>query len=73
VTESDFVKKHFIFLHKSRQNAEYKRFMNNLLSFTVSGKAKHDDAPDAMAMLSQLVKDLSSLNVKILDRRGLPF
>jgi predicted phage terminase large subunit-like protein len=73
VTESDYVKKHFIFLHKSKQNADYKRFMNNLLSFTVSGKVKHDDAPDAAAMLSQLVKDLSSLSVKIIDRKMLPF
>jgi len=73
VTESDYVKKHFIFLHKSKQNTDYKRFMQNLLGFTVSGKAKHDDAPDAVAMLSQLVKDLSSLSVKILDRKGLPF
>ena len=73
VTESDYVKKHFIFLHKSKQNTDYKRFMQNLLSFTVSGKAKHDDAPDAVAMLSQLVKDLSSLSIKILERRNLPF
>ncbi len=73
VTESDFVKKHFIFLHKSKQNLEYKRFMQNLLGFTVTGKAKHDDAPDAVAMLSQLTKDLSSLSIKILNRKNLPF
>lgn len=73
VTESDYVKKHFIFLHKSKQNREYKRFMQNLLGFTVTGKVKHDDAPDGVAMLSQLVKDLSGLSIKIIDRKSLPF
>ena len=73
VTESDYIKKHFIFLHKSKQNTEYKRFMQNLLGFTVTGKVKHDDAPDGVAMLSQLVKDLSGLSIKIIDRKSLPF
>ncbi len=73
VTESDYIKKHFIFLHKTKQNAEYKRFMHNLLGFTINGKVKHDDAPDGAAMLSQLVKDLSGLPVKIIDRKSLPF
>lgn len=73
VTESDYVKKHFIFLHKSKQNSEYKRFMQNLLGFTVTGKVKHDDAPDGVAMLSQLVKNLSGLSIKIIDRKNLPF
>ena len=73
VTESDFVKKNFIFLHKLKQTTEYKKFMQNLLSFTVTGKAKHDDAPDAIAMLSQLFKELSRLTIKIIDRRSLPF
>lgn len=73
ITESDFVKKNFIFLHKSKQNTEYKRFMQNLLSFTVTGKAKYDDAPDAIAMLSQLFKELSMLSVKFIDRKSLPF
>lgn len=73
VTESDYVKKHFIFLHKSKQNTEYKRFMQNLLGFTVTGKVKHDDAPDGVAMLSQLIKDLSGLSVKIINRKNLPF
>ncbi len=73
ITESDFVKKNFIFLHKSKQDTQYKRFMQNLFSFTVTGKAKHDDAPDAVAMLSQLFKELSTLSIKFIDRKFLPF
>ena len=73
ITESDFVKKNFIFLHKSKQNTEYKRFMQNLLSFTVTGKAKHDDVPDVIAMLLQLFKELSTLSVKFINRKSLLF
>lgn len=75
VTESDFVKKHFVFLDPrlSTTPREYKEALRNTFGFTITGKAKHDDAPDSLAMLSQLVKDLSGMQVVILDRRKLPF
>lgn len=47
--------------------------MQNLLGFTVTGKVKRDDAPDGVAMLSRLVKDLSGSSIKIIDRKTLPF
>jgi predicted phage terminase large subunit-like protein len=77
ITESDFVKKHFVFLDESKYppdeaGHEYKRFMQNVLGFTITGKVKHDDGPDGLAMLSQLVKDLSGMEVRIVDRRSLP-
>ena len=72
VTESDFVKKHFVFLDKEHQDREYKEAMRNVFGFTITGKAKHDDAPDSLAMLSQLAKGLSGMAVQIIDRRGLP-
>lgn len=74
VTESDFVKKHFVFLNPQSPNTpkEYKDAMRNMFGFTVTGKSKHDDAPDSLAMLSQLVKDLSGMEVRIVDRRSLP-
>lgn len=77
VTESDYIKKHFVFLDDSvlvgSEYAEYRAFMKNVYSFTIAGKSKHDDGPDGLAMLSQLVKDLSGMQVQILDRRKLPF
>lgn len=75
VTESDFVKKHFVFLNPKLETTprEYKEAMRNVFGFTITGKAKHDDAPDTLAMLAQLVKDLSGMQVTILDRRSLPF
>ena len=43
--------------------------MREVLSFTQTGKNAHDDAPDALAMLAQLVQELQGCTVKILDRR----
>lgn len=75
VTESDYVKKHFVFLDPKLDSTprEYKEAMRNVFGFTITGKSKHDDAPDSLAMLSQLVKDLSGMSVTIIDRRALPF
>ena len=73
VTESDYVKKHFVFLDKGHQDKEYKEFMRNMFGFTITGKAKHDDAPDGISFLAQLVKSLSALSVQIIDRKKLPF
>ena len=73
ITESDFVKKHFVFLDESKypddeSGQEYKKFMQNFLGFTITGKVKHDDSVDAAAMLSQLVKGLSGGCVNVIQR-----
>lgn len=73
ITYSDFVKKHFIFKHPSTYNkkSEYAKYMADLLKWTQIGNNKHDDAPDATAMLAQLVQDLAYNQIKIMDRRRL--
>lgn len=73
ITYSDYVKKHFIFKHPSKYspNSEYALFMKDLLSWTQRGNNKNDDAPDAIAMLAQLVQELQGNVIKILDRRAL--
>ena len=73
ITYSDYVTKTFIFKHPSTYSphSEYARFMNDLLRWTQTGNNKHDDAPDAIAMLAQLVQDLQGTSIKILDRRKL--
>lgn len=73
ITYSDFVKKYFIFKHKSTysDNSEYARFMQDLTTWTQTGNNAFDDAPDSVAMLAQLYQDLSGLSVKILKRREL--
>ena len=73
ITYSDFAKKHFVFKHKScySKNSEYAEFMKNLLTWTQTGNNKHDDAPDCLAMMAQLVQEMSGKSVKIVDRRSL--
>ena len=42
----------FYFRDNGCQNVEYRKFMNNVYAFTMTGRNKHDDAPDALASLS---------------------
>ena len=75
VTFSDFIKKHIIFKDKScyEPTSEYGKFMQNVLSFTQTGKNTNDDAPDSLAMLAQLYQDLTTTKIKILNRKELGF
>ncbi|NMA73096.1 MAG: hypothetical protein GX963_02825, partial [Bacteroidales bacterium] len=47
--------KKFIFLDKKNRSKEYNAFMKELTSFMQTGKNKHDDAPDSLALLSTLI------------------
>lgn len=73
ITYSDYVKKHFVFRHPSTYTpkSEYGQFMSALLKWTQTGNNKHDDAPDGIAMLAQLVQELSGGYIKIINRREL--
>lgn len=42
----------FYFRDTGYQNAEYRKFMNNVYGFKMTGKNKHDDAPDSLASLA---------------------
>lgn len=68
VTESDYIKKHFWFLFHDLQSSEYRAFMRNVYGFTITGKSKHDDAPDSLSMLSELVKGLTGSTINIIKR-----
>ena len=69
----DEIKKYFIFKDPSKYapRSDYGRFMEDLLSWTQTGTNEHDDAPDAVAMLAQLFKDMNNNQIKILDRKKL--
>lgn len=73
ITYSDFIKTNFIFKDKTKYapNSDYAKFMRDLFSWTQVGKNKHDDAPDSLAMLAQMIQELEGNAVKILDRRKL--
>lgn len=53
----------FYFRDTGYQNAEYRKFMNNVYSFTMTGKNKHDDAPDALASLAVFLKNGSGTGI----------
>lgn len=46
------IRQNFIFLDRAHRDREYNDFMNELTSFTFTGKNLHDDAADSMAMLA---------------------
>lgn len=70
ITYADFVKSNMYFKHPStyEPNSEYAKFMRDLTSFTQTGKSRHDDAPDSLAMLAELFQRLSFNTIKIIDR-----
>ena len=51
IVNSNWVKEHMLFKDKSlyTKQSDYGVFINQLLSYSVSGKNKHDDVPDALA------------------------
>ena len=46
----------FYFRDISCQSQEYRKFMTNLYSFTMTGKNKNDDSPDSLASLAVFLK-----------------
>ncbi len=59
LVNSDFIKKHFIFLDSSlyKPKSDYGLFMGNVVTYTVKAKVPHDDGPDSLAMLAEYVQN----------------
>ncbi len=49
------IRDNFIFKASGKRSAEYQKFMENVFAFKIAGKNKHDDAPDSLAMLSDMI------------------
>lgn len=62
IMASPWILSHVLFLDKSmlKDKKEYRNFMNMVCSYTTSGKNKHDDSVDALAMLSDFCQNLNS-------------
>lgn len=73
ITYSDFVKRNFYFKHHTcyKPNSDYDKFMKELLKFSQTGKNIHDDAPDSVAMLAEMLEGFKLGEIKILNRREL--
>lgn len=61
------IREMFIFRESGRRSKEYEMFMQNVLSYKLLGKNKHDDAPDSLAMAADMVL-LSSRKATVFKR-----
>lgn len=69
IVNSPYVKQHFVFNRLAfRESREYQRAMRMLFSYTMEGKNKHDDVPDAMAMLAIYVQTFGANKVRVWKR-----
>ena len=70
--ESTWVQEHVLFPDPStfEKGSMMDQAINKLCSYTMMGKNKHDDVPDAFAMYAQFFRRNILREVKILDRRN---
>ena len=69
LANAPFVKEHFLFKDESAINdKEYKKAMNFLCTYTMAGKNKFDDVPDAFAQLSEFIQSLKGNKVQVFQR-----
>ena len=72
LVEAHWVMEHCIFKDDSVLHGdewrEYRKFLQSLCSYSLEGKNKHDDAPDAMAQLSQYIQGFMGNRVEIVRR-----
>ncbi len=62
------IRESFIFLESGKRNKMYQLFMDNVFSFTVVGRNKHDDAPDSLAMAAAMVFRYENNYVRLFRR-----
>jgi predicted phage terminase large subunit-like protein len=68
VTNSGYIKAHILFRDDKVQNKEYRTAMNLVIGYTMAGKVKHDDPPDALALFVDMIAS-SDINTAIIMKR----
>ena len=68
ISDSPFIKAHCLFKDESLYDKEYRTAMAMLCSWTMAGKNKHDDVPDAFSMLADFIQNYESLRVTVMQR-----
>lgn len=70
IVNSPWVIEHCLFKDDSvlGSDKEYKSFMRMLCAYSMAGRNKHDDVPDAMAMLAEFVQSFALNKVEIIKR-----
>lgn len=59
LVNSDYISKHFYFLHPSqyKPKSDYGMFMANVTTYTTRAKVAHDDGIDSLAMMAEYVQN----------------
>lgn len=70
IVNSPWVIEHCLFKDNSSigSDKEYRRFLQFLCGYTMAGRNKYDDVPDAMAMLSEYIQSFALNKVEIVKR-----
>lgn len=70
VVNSPFVIQRCLFKDSSaiKDDKEYRRFLQFLCGYTMAGRNKYDDCPDAMAMLAEFINSFALNKVEIVKR-----
>ena len=70
IVNSPFIKERCLFKDDTviGNDKEYRRAMQFLCSYTMSGKNKHDDIPDAFAQLSEFIQSLVGNKIEVFKR-----
>ena len=70
IVNSPWVKDHVLFKDDSviKKDKEYRRMINFLCGYTMAGKNKHDDVPDAWAMFAEYIQQLEGSKVEVFRR-----
>lgn len=71
IVESTWVLEHVVFPDETtfERGGMMDKAIEKLCSYTIAGKNKHDDVPDAFAMYARFVRRQTNQEVKIVDRR----
>lgn len=69
IVNAPWVIEHCLFKDSSviKSDKEYRTFMNFLCSYTMAGKNKHDDVPDAMAQLALFCQNMAGNAIKVFN------
>ena len=70
ISNSPWIMEHCLFKDNSviKDNKEYRLFLRQLTGYTMAGKNKHDDVPDAMAQLALYAQSFGMNKVEIIQR-----
>ena len=70
LVNSPFILEHFLFKDNSAigNDKEYRRFMQFMCGYTMAGRNKYDDVPDALAMFAEYIQSFALNKVEIIKR-----